>query len=94
VSRVWKRISVVERQGCLLVNSHKPNKGGYIVLQGRSATGTYSYYLHRRVYEILIGIKNPKNIIHHTCERKDCINIFHLEETSQSKHRAIHGSTR
>lgn len=52
------------------------------------ANRTYAY---RLVYEAATGEPCPPGSAHHTCENPGCINPWHLEFVTQSKHAKDHG---
>lgn len=51
----------------------------------------YGYFMghraHRVTYRWFVGAPDPALHLHHTCERKDCVNPAHLVELSVSDHR-------
>ena len=65
--------------GCKL---HKDGYG-YLVINGRTTMA------HRFVYEYFFGKIGRKNIIHHKCCVKCCVNPRHLEEMSDLDHKSI-----
>ena len=66
--------------GCWIWKGAKVNGYGVIVIDYKRHT------THRLAYLLHTG-KNPPNILHHTCDRRDCVNPKHLEGyKSNSEH--------
>lgn len=47
---------------------------------------------HRASFEFFIGPVTNGMIIHHKCERKDCVNPNHLELLTQGEHNSMHST--
>lgn len=48
------------------------------------STNDAGYGKHRRIYEVVIGPVPPgRDLDHRTCERRDCVNPWHLDVTSR-----------
>ncbi len=49
-------------------------------------------FAYRAAYEAHHGVKlTPNTVIHHTCGNPACVNVEHLEATTQSEHMRAHG---
>jgi hypothetical protein len=48
---------------------------------GQIRNGKRRLLAHRFSYEYFIG--PPKGVVHHKCERPNCVNPLHLEDTTQ-----------
>lgn len=70
--------------GCHLWQGTTCNGYGQVRLANRTQVA------HRYAYEQLVGRIPPRHLIHHTCERKNCINVEHLEPVTAAEHGKIH----
>ena len=44
---------------------------------------------HREAWRLLVG-PLPEGPLHHLCEVKDCVNVFHLSPVTPAQHNTIH----
>lgn len=47
----------------------------------------------RVAYELWVGPILPDHDLHHTCERRDCVNPAHLQPMEHGKHLRLHAAT-
>ena len=73
---------VVDDNGCEICISHCGIAGYPTIVRDRK-----QQRMHRFIYENWKGLILKRNIIHHICQNRACINILHLELlSSRSKH--------
>lgn len=78
LERFWKNVSIKGEKECWLWQGAK-NKGGYgtLWLHGKS------HYAHRVAYGPAgYVVTNPKVLVIHSCDHRDCVNPKHLELSS------------
>jgi hypothetical protein len=72
--------------GCILPNSHAPNRDGYIRLAIGNPHDRKTYMLQRAVYEARNG-KLPDNYeVDHLCKNRQCCNPEHLQAKTRKQH--------
>jgi hypothetical protein len=64
----------VDNNGCHSVISHKPKKTGYVPIRKSGI----QYLMHRVVYELRHRRLTSNDVIMHSCDNPQCINIDHL----------------
>lgn len=87
VSRFFSRIS----------NYSKPD-ACWIWVAGRDRSRNYGHFhglgistnAHRWIWCYLFGIPHNKQVIHHRCSNKLCVNPSHLECMSKGTHNSLH----
>lgn len=51
---------------------------------GQIRINQITYYIHRLVYECLVGLIPDGLYVDHLCRNKKCFNVFHLEPVTSS----------
>ena len=72
--------------GCQIVNSHAPNRDGYIRISIGNPNNSKMYMVHRAIYEAKYGELQEGYEIDHLCQCRQCANPLHLV----AKHRTQH----
>jgi hypothetical protein len=75
-------VAYTRREGdCIIWQRGKVSAGyGAIIYQGRQQPA------HRVFYQEFIGPIAPGLHLHHTCDRKECVNLAHLEAVTPQEH--------
>lgn len=76
----WKTNS----NGCFICTSHKTDDNGYAVGQRRGR----HVKLHRYFYELAYGTLRKDQVLLHSCDTRNCINIMHLTPGSHQENMA------
>jgi hypothetical protein len=72
--------------GCVIPNSHAPNRDGYHRVSIGNPHNRKTYMLHRAVYEARHG-ELPKGYeVDHLCKCRQCCNPDHLEAKDRTTH--------
>ena len=86
VARLGERIVIMD--GCWIAD-------GRVNEYASIAIGGVSEIMHRAVFaEMHPDIDITDMHVHHTCERKGCINPSHLVALTPSEHQRLHGALR
>lgn len=84
--RFAKEYALDDQTGCVIrvacARRLRWRRHSYAGLDGTNA--------HRRVYQLCVGPIERPLVIHHTCERKDCIRPAHLLAMTYAAHRRLH----
>lgn len=81
--RVLRRVSTQDPDKCWLwLGALRPNGYG-AVNRGRGGEGMV--YVHRAVYEALVGEISTGLVLDHLCRIRNCVNPAHLEPVTQGE---------
>jgi len=72
--------------GCCWLWQGSPTSNGYGRFTQGSRKNLIELYVHRISYEWFIGPIPKYFVIHHTCEKRMCVNPLHLQTLPESEH--------
>lgn len=81
--RLHSRV-IVDERGCFIWQGTRRGDYGSIIVNGRR------FYAHRLSYELHIGPLGDREVVHHRCGQKLCVNPHHLESMALAEHQRMH----